>query len=316
MSSAITGRAERAIKTGRAGRAGRGVSPWGIAGGVLKYGILIFGAFTIILPFIDMFLGAVKTIPEMRAEPPVWISRDPQWGVFLEVMHLLPMARLYTNSFLVSISVTFLVLFTSALAGFVLAKYRFPGRDLIFGFILATMMFPVFLFLIPNYYILRHIPFVGGNDITGWGGTGLMHSRLSLILPFMVSAWGIFMLRQFAVGLPDELLDSARIDGASEFRIFWQMILPQLKPALATLAVFQFMGIWNEYLWAMTITTSAPEMMTVPVGIWLLRDSLDPMRNLALIRAATAVAVVPIMILFVSLQKYYVKGIVMTGIKG
>lgn len=283
---------------------------------ILKYSVLTFVGFTMLLPFIDMFLGAVKTPAEILMRPPIWFSRDPQWHVFVEITHILPMGRLYLNSLVVTVAVTLSILFTSAMAGFVLAKYEFPGRNQIFSFILATMMFPVFLFLIPNYYILRHLPFVGGNDITGWGGTGLMRSRLSLILPFVVNAGSIFMMRQFMLGLPDELLDSARIDGAGEFRIFRQILLPQVKPALATMAVFAFIGQWNEYLWTMTITTSAPAMMTIPVGVRLLRDTLDPTRNVALMRAALAVGTIPTIVLFLSLQKYYIKGIVMTGIKG
>lgn len=305
-----------ASESGLAGRAGRVRQRSRNAWSAVKYGILSFVGLTMLLPFIDMFLGAVKTPAEILMQPPIWFSRDPQWGVFLEIAKILPMGRLYLNSIVVTFTVTAVVLLTSALAGFVLAKYQFPGRDQIFAFILATMMFPVFLFLIPNYYILRHLPFLGGNDVTGWGGSGLMHSRLSLILPFVVNAGSIFMMRQFMMGLPDELLDSARIDGASELRIFGQILVPLVKPALATMAVFAFIAQWNEYLWTMTITTSAPDMMTVPVGIRLLRDTLDPTRNVALMRAALAVGTIPTVVLFLSLQKYYIKGIVMTGIKG
>lgn len=283
---------------------------------VLKYGVLTIGAISMILPFVDMFLGAIKTPAEILARPPIWISRDPQWNVFIDITRILPMGKLYLNSIIVSVSVTLLVLLTSGLSGFVLAKYQFRGRELIFRLILSTMMFPVFVFLIPNYYILRHIPLAGGNDIMGWGGTGLMQNYLSLILPFSVSSFGIFMMRQFIIGIPDELLDAARIDGCSELRIFAQILMPQIKPVLATLAVFTFIGIWNEYLWTMTVTTSAPDMMTLPVGIRLLRDTLDPTRNTALMRAALAVGVLPVVALFLGLQKYYVRGIVLSGIKG
>lgn len=297
----------------RSSRAARQRSMWGQ---VLIFLILGVGAVTMVVPYLDMFLGALKTPAELLARPPVWIPKTPQWSVFREIWAMMPMARWYLNSFIMAGSATLLVLLTSSMAGLALAKYQFPGRELIFRFVLVAQMFPLFLFLIPNYLIMAHWPLAGGNNLMGQGGSGLLGTYFALILPFMVSWWGIFMMRQFMIGLPDELLDAARIDGASEWRIYWQVVLPMVKPALATLGVFIFLNTWNEFIWTMTVTRAAPDLQTVPVGIQLMRDTFDVTRNQALRRAALAVSTIPVMLLFVSLQRYYVRGIVMSGLKG
>jgi multiple sugar transport system permease protein len=286
------------------------------AASILKYGLLALGALFMVLPFLDMFLGALKTPAEIIARPPKLIPADPQWNVFLEIFNQIPILRWYANSIIVTSSVTLFVLFTSSMAGFALAKYRFPGRTLIFNGILSAMMFPLFLFLIPVYFMMRYWPLAGGNDLLGMGGTGFLGTYTALILPFAVSWWGIFMMRQFIVGLPDDILDAARIDGCSEFRIYTHIVLPLIKPALATLAIFVFIAQWNEFIWTMTVTRSAPDLQTLPVGIHLLRDTFDPLRNEALRRATIAVSTIPMTVVFLALQRYYVKGIAMTGIKG
>ncbi|WP_198409516.1 carbohydrate ABC transporter permease [Limnochorda pilosa] len=283
---------------------------------VLVYLVLGAGAVTMAVPFLDMFLGAMKTPAELLARPPVWIPRTPQWNVFLEIWSMMPMARWYLNSLIVAGSITVLVLLTSSLGGLALAKYRFKGRELIFRFVLVAQMFPLFLFLIPNYIIMARWPLAGGNDLFGQGGSGLLGTYFALILPFAVNWWGIFMMRQFMVGLPDEFMDAARIDGCSEWRIYWQVILPMVRPALATLGIFVFLMSWNEFIWTMTVTRAAPDLQTVPVGIQLMRDTFDPTRNAALRRAALAVSTLPVMVLFLSLQRHYVRGLVMTGLKG
>lgn len=278
--------------------------------------VLTLGAVIMLVPFLDMVLGALRTPQEQVAIPPVILPRTPRWGVFADVWNQLPMGRFYFNSIVIALAVTALVLFTSSLTGFLLAKYEFRGRDLLFRFILATQMFPQFIFLIPVYYLLKTTPLAGGNDILGAGGAGLLHSRLALILPFACSSFGIFLMRQFMVSVPNELLDAGRIDGASEWRIYWQLVLPNVRPALATLGIFTFMSSWNEFIWAMIITTSARELMTLPVGIQFLRNSLDTLNYEANMRAALTMAVGPILLLFLFLQRYYVRGFVSSGFKG
>jgi multiple sugar transport system permease protein len=182
--------------------------------------------------------------------------------------------------------------------------------------VLAAQMFPFFLFLIPMFFLMRYWPLAGGNDLFGQGGTGFLGSYVGLILPFMVSWYGIFLMRQFMIGLPTELMEAARIDGCSEFRIFSQIMLPLLKPAFATLGIFVFIYHWNEFIWTMTISRSAPQLQTLPVGIYLARSVFPDIQDQAFLQAALAISTVPVAILFLVLQRYYVRGMVMSGIKG
>ena len=151
---------------------------------------------------------------------------------------------------------TVLQTFFNALCAYAFAKRKFPGRDVIFVLFLATMMVPGQVTLIPNYIIIQHIPFFGGNDWLGNGGQGWLDSYWGLIMPGTVSAFGIFLLRQYMLSIPDELLDAARIDGASEFRIFWSIVLPLCTPALAANAIFTFQGAWEDFFWPLIILSS------------------------------------------------------------
>ncbi len=283
---------------------------------VLKYVILGAGAIMMVIPFADMFIGALRTPAELLARPPIYWPQTPRWNVYSEVFQRLPILPWYINSIIVTVVITVLQLATSSLAGFALAKYEFRGRKLLFNTVLAAQMFPFFLFLIPFFFLMRYWPLAGGNDVFGQGGSGFLGSYVGLILPFMVTWYGIFLMRQFMIGLPTELMEAARIDGCSEFRIFSQIILPLLKPAFATLGIFVFIYHWNEFIWTMTISRSAPQLQTLPVGIYLARSAFPDIQDQAFLQAALAISTVPVAILFLVLQRYYVKGMVMSGIKG
>ncbi|MGB9678096.1 MAG: carbohydrate ABC transporter permease, partial [Candidatus Ratteibacteria bacterium] len=211
----------------------------------------------------------------------------------------IPILMYYKNSLIVAISVTLSVLLTSSLAGYSFAKLKFPGREAFFRFVLSTMMFPVFIFLIPVYYLMK---------LFGW-----LNNYLSLITPFMVSGYGIFLMRQFILTIPNELLDSARIDGASELKIYLKIILPLLKPALATLAILTFIGQWNSFLWPLIVTSSSQHLMTLPVGISRLSLAFSTTETQHLILTALVLQVVPTVALFLFLQRYYIKGFVLSG---
>lgn len=282
----------------------------------LKYLALACGAVGILTPLLWLFMSSLKTTPEIIARPPVWLPGIPRWSNYLRVFSEIPMLAYYVNSLVVAASVSIAVLFTSSLAGYALSKLKFPGRGFIFRGILATMMIPSVLFIIPMYYLMLRVPLAGGNNLAGLGGSGVLHSHISLIFPFVVSAWGIFLLRQFFLSVPNDLLDAARIDGCSEFRIYWQVALPHAQPALATLAIVTFVGQWNSFLWPLVITTSAPELTTVPVGLQMLQVSFNPSINLNLILAGILVGIVPAVAIFLLLQRYYVHGITLTGLKG
>ncbi|MBP1807069.1 carbohydrate ABC transporter permease [Rubellimicrobium aerolatum] len=282
----------------------------------LKYALLTLGALIMVLPFLDMILGALRTPAERLARPPVYWPRDPQWGNFVRVFEELPLWRWMANSLGVTLAITALQLLTSAMAGYALAKFRFPGRTGMFRFAVGAQMFPFFIFLIPWFFILRYAPLMGGNDWTGQGGFGLLGSYAALVLPFAVSWYGIFLMRQFFLAVPDELLDAARMDGAGEFFIFFRIALPLVGGGLATLAIFVFLYHWNEVLWTMTVTRTAPDLQTLPVGIYLLRGAFEQEATKSLQQAAILVSVLPIIVLFLALQRFYVTGITSGSVKG
>ncbi len=287
-----------------------------VAGTVAKYVILVLGAVLMLAPFFDMFIGALRTPSERLAMPPPYWPGDPQWINYLRVFTELPMGTWLFNSFYTTFFITFLQLMTSAMAGFALAKYRFRGRDTLFRAVLGAQVFPFFLFLIPVFFILRYFPLAGGNDLLGQGGFGFLNSYTAIILPFAVTWYGIFLMRQFFMGVPDELMDAARLDGCNEFRIFFQIALPLVLPGLVTLGIFIFVYQWNEVIWTMTVTRSAPDLQTVPVGIYLLRGAFIDQSTRSLQQAALAVSIAPVIVVFLFLQRYYIRGLTAGAVKG
>lgn len=283
---------------------------------VLKYGLLAAGAVVMVAPFLDMFLGALRTPAERLARPPVYWPRDPQWQNFARVFTELPAGRWLFNSVFVTLTITALQLITSAMAGYALAKYRFRGANALFRTVLGAQMFPFFLFIIPVFFILRYMPLAGGNGVLGQGGTGLLNTYAALILPFAVTWYGIFLMRQFMMGVPDELIEAARLDGAGEWRIFRSIVLPLVTPGLATLGIFVFVYQWNEVIWTMTVTRTAPDLQTFPVGIYLVRGAFEEEATKSLQQAAVAVSVIPVTVAFLALQRYYVRGLTAGSVKG
>jgi len=254
-----------------------------------------------LLPFYWMVASSLMTLPEIIARPPVWFPRVPQLHNYADLAAALPIDRIYINSLIVTISVTSLVLFTSSLTGFGFAKYHFPGRDTLFLLVLATMMIPFFLLLIPVFFIVKEL---------GWVDT-----YLGLIVPNAVTAYGIFLMRQFILGVPDELLDAARIDGSSEFGLYWRIVLPLSGPALAALTILAFLYHWNAFLWPLVVIRSQ-DLWTIPIGLNNLRLYASSTDTLDLQMAGATIAVVPVLIVFVALQRYFIQGITLSGLKG
>ena len=282
----------------------------------LRITFLTFAAMLTILPFADMIIGALRTPTDLLSRPPVYIPSHPAWSNFRRVFTDLPMARWLVNSLLVTTAITAAQLASSAAAGFAFAKYRFRGTRTLFRAVLGAQMFPFFLLLIPIFIILRYWPFAGGNDGLGIGGHGLLGGYAAMILPFCVSWYGIFLMRQFMLAVPDELLDAARIDGASEIGIFVRIALPLSQPALVTLGIFVFVYQWNEVIWTMTVTRSVPSLQTVPVGIYLLRGAFTEIETRSLQQAALVVSIIPTLVLFLLLQRFYVRGLTLGALKG
>ena len=282
---------------------------------LFKYALLTLGALLMLLPFADMFIGALRSPADVFANPPRYFPAEPQWGVYARVFEELPMWRWLVNSVIVTCAITAAQVVTSTLAGYALAKYEFRGNKSIFRLVVGAQMFPFFLLIIPIFFILRYAPLAGGNDVLGQGGSGLLGTYVALVLPFTVTWYGIFLMRQFFVSLPDELIEAARLDGASELRIFLQVMLPLVKPAIATLLLFSFVYHWNEFIWTMTITRSAPELQTLPVGIFLLENQFQDLDQKSLQQAALAVTILPVLVLFGFLQRFYASASIESAVK-
>lgn len=287
----------------------RGRPPWP------SYLVVAAGAVLTVVPFLDMVMTSFKGPGEFGTLPYRFLPEAFDPANYRAAIHQLDLPVLFRNSVVATTLITGSVLLTSSLAGYALAKLRFPGRDLVFRLVLSTMMFPPFLFLIPHFLILVHWPLAGGNDLTGHGGAGLTASVVALALPFLVSGFGIFLTRQFLVSLPDEVLEAARIDGAGEFAVWWRIVLPQTKPVLLTLGLLTFVDAWNEYIWALLVSTADPDVMTLPVGIQLLQDHVDPARTTPVVMAGLVLSVLPVLVLFLLMQKHYVRGVMLSGLK-
>ncbi|MGI8433730.1 MAG: carbohydrate ABC transporter permease [Nocardioidaceae bacterium] len=293
-------------------------------GRAITYVLLVAGALLFVAPFAWLISASFQPMSEIFSNPPQWIPQHPTgagYRQFLNLGHLSGAERSagtgdlrwFANSAFVAITVTVLQTFFNALAAYVFAKRRFPGRNAIFMMFLATMMVPGQVTLIPNYLVIKHIPLFGGNDILGNGGHGWLDSYWGLIMPGTVSAFGIFLLRQYMMSIPDELLDAARIDGASEFRIFWSVVLPLCMPALAATAIFTFQGAWEDFLWPLIIISSS-DHYTAPLGLALFVVKNRTSWNLLF--AGSVIATLPMILVFIIFQRKFIQGIALTGVKG
>ncbi|MEU2420940.1 carbohydrate ABC transporter permease [Streptomyces sp. NPDC007851] len=283
--------------------------PW------LSYLLVATGAVLTVVPFADMVMTSFKGPAEAGTLPYRFLPRAFDLSNYRAAVHQLDLPVLFRNSVVATALITGSVLLTSSLAGYALAKLRFPGRDLVFRLVLSTMMFPPFLFFIPHFLILVHWPLAGGNDLLGHGGAGLTVSIVALAMPFLVSSFGIFLTRQFMISIPDEVLEAARIDGAGEFTVWWRIVVPQTRPVLLTLGLLTFVDAWNEYIWALLVSTANPGVMTLPVGIQLLQDYVDPTRTMPIVMAGLVLSTLPILTLFLLLQKHYLRGVMLSGLK-
>lgn len=266
---------------------------------LLAWFLLIVGAIIMLVPFLWMVLTSVKPANEIVSYPPVFIPSKIIWTRFDRIFKELNFGLYFLNSIYISTLTTVIALFTSALTGYIFAKYEFTGKNLLFTAILATMMIPFTVTMIPMYLLFSKM--------------GLVDHHLSIILPSLYNTFGIFMMRQFMQGLPTELMESGRIDGASEFRIFFRIMLPQTKPALAALGIFIFMWQWDNFLWPLIVLQS-DSGFTLPVG--LAAFSQQYWTDYGLVMAVATVTVIPVLLVFLCLQKHFIKGITMTGIKG
>lgn len=255
------------------------------------YIILLIGLTATLLPFFYIFVSSFKPEAELRKTPPDFFPQQPTLQNYLTILQNrdIPIARNVTNSVIVSFSRVAITLFTSSFAGYIFAKYRFRGKNVAFGLVLVQIMIPFQVVMIPNYLLAVRLHLVD----TLW----------ALIVPTMVDAYGIFMMKQFVESLPGELMDAARIDGASEFGIYRRIVLPQMGPPLASLGVFTFMFTWNDYLWPLIVLTS-PEKRTIPLLlVWF---QTQHSANQGLVLAASMLVLAPIFLVYILAQRWIV----------
>lgn len=266
---------------------------------LIASGALILLGLTMLMPFLLMVGTSLMSELEVYQFPPKFVPSTFRWSNYAEAMTMQPFGRYFLNTAIVAVvSVAGQLLFCS-MAGYAFARLRFVGRDRLFAVYLATMMIPGIVTIIPAFLLISRL--------------GLVNTYWALFTPTISSVWGIFLLRQFFQTIPRDLEDAARVDGASEFSIFWRIVLPLSKPALATLAIFAFMGSWKDFLWPL-IVTNRTDMRTVEVGIAGFNTlyATDWPHQMA----AAVLVLLPVIIVFFAAQKYFVRGITMTGLKG
>lgn len=283
-------------------------------GRVARYVILAALAILFVAPFAYMVTSSFQPLSRIFAYPPQWIPTHPtldNYKGFFTSDH--PIGRWILNSAFTTGFITVAQLFFSSLVAYTFAKRTFPGRDFLFFLGLATMMLPIQVTMIPNYLILKGIPLFGGNDLMGVGGHGWLDSYWGYIVPNLVNPFGIFLLRQYMKSIPDELLDAARIDGAGHFRIYWRVVLPLSRPALAALAIFTFQFWWQAFFWPLIIINS-PSLYTLPLGLALFQEHNRVVWNL--IMAGSVLGALPLLVVFLIFQRQFVRGISLSGMKG
>jgi multiple sugar transport system permease protein len=289
------------------------VQPLKVVRWTLLYLFLGIFALTMLIPFIWMLFTSFKPQQEIFQMPPVIWTTNYTIDHFIRALTRGNFMVYFKNSLVVSIGVSVLTVFVTALAGYAFARLQWRLRDTVFMVVLAVMMLPGLIALIPTFLIVKATPFAGGNNWLGVGGTGWLDSYPGLIFPMVGGGFYVFLLRQFFLGLPKELEDAGRIDGASEFAIFWQIMLPLCRPVLAVVALFSFQAAWNDFLWALVIVQS-DSLRTVQLGLTLFKTQNQI--NWGPLMAGTTIASLPTMLLFLAFQRYFVQGIALTGIKG
>lgn len=265
---------------------------------VLEHAFIYILAFFTIAPFIWMILTSFKDMGEIYVYPPKWLPEKFHFENYSNVFEAAPFGRYYLNSLFVAVVVTLGQLVTCSMAAYAFARLKFRGRNALFLLFLGTMMIPYNVTMIPSFMVLYWLDWVD--------------TYQALIVPGLASAFGTFLLRQFFITIPKELEEAAFIDGAGKFTVLKKIIIPLSKPALATLSIFTFMGVFNDFIWALIVLNSE-EMRTVQLGLAIFRDRY--LTQWDLLMAGSVTAVLPILIVFFFAQKYFIKGITLSGIK-
>lgn len=263
------------------------------------YVVLTGGLVLFVGPFLWMLLGSFRTDRELKQVPMTWLPEAPTLDNYRELFQELDFLKFFVNSSVVAISVTLGNLLFCSMLGYAFAKLRFRGKRLMFTLVLGTLMVPAVVTLVPLFILVSNL--------------GMSNSFAGLIFPYLAGPFGVFLMRQFMLGLPDELIDAARVDGAGEWRIFASVIVPLCKPAFATLGILTFLTSWNNFLWPLVVAQSE-DRYTLPVALAIYAIG-ENRSNFGLLMAGSVVIVTPILLIFIALQRYFVQGIAMTGLK-
>lgn len=264
----------------------------------LLHAVLVLGAVVTLFPLAWMVLASLMPTGEAQSLPARWWPSRVTFAHYAELFERLNLARYFANSLLIAVSVTALSMITNSLAGYALAKLRFPGRDGIFRLLLAGLVLPAQVAMIPLFLLMKQL--------------GLINTYWAVILPSAATILGVFLVRQNALSIPDALLDAARVDGAGEWRIYSTIVLPLLRPILITLGVFTFMTMWNDFMWPLVALVDG-QMRTLPVALAIL--SGEHVQDTEVMMAGSVLTLLPVLVLFVLVQRYYIEGITSGSLK-
>jgi multiple sugar transport system permease protein len=263
------------------------------------YTVLIGGLLVVVGPFLWMLLSSFKSEGEIRSVPPSWWPERFTTSNYESLFGRLDFTLYFGNSLLVALLVTLGNLAFCSLLGYALAKLKFPGRRGLFLVVLGTLMVPAMVLFVPQFVIVSNL--------------NMVNTYAGLVLPFLAGPFGVFLMRQFLLSIPDELIEAARVDGAGEFRIFWRIVLPLCRPALATLGILTFLASWNNFLWPLVVATTE-DKYTLPVALALYSVGQNRLQ-FGLQLAGAVVVVLPVLIVFLVLQRHFMRGIATTGLK-
>lgn len=268
----------------------------------LLLALIVLLAVAAAFPLLWMVLSSLKTPAETMQTPPVWLPQSPGFSAYRDVAGVINAGQSFLNSAIIATTATLGIVLTSLMAGYAFAKYRFPGRNLLFSLMIATMFLPPIVTLIPLYRIVTSL--------------GMNGSLVGVVVPNLANAFGIFLMRQFIAGVPDDLIDAARIDGASELRIVFAIVAPSVIPAIAALTLFAFVYHWNTYLWPLTVLQGSSEDYPIVISLSRLLSYNRGALNTNLVMAGATLAVLPPLVMFIFLQRFFVDSIVGSGVKG
>ncbi|WP_147675150.1 carbohydrate ABC transporter permease [Numidum massiliense] len=266
---------------------------------IIVHTVLILGAVVMVTPFLWMILTSVKSFAESMLVPPTFLPETWKLDNYSEVFETVNFAKYYWNTIVITVGRTIGQLILCSLAAYAFARLSFPGKNIIFVALLSVLMVPSQVVMIPSFVIVREL---------GWFDT-----LYALIVPGIFSAFGVFLLRQFFMSIPKELDEAAKIDGCSYFGIYWRIILPLAKPALVSLAIFTILASWNDFLWPLVVTSS-DEMRVLSIGIASFQGQYAT--QYPLLMAGALMASLPMIVIFIVLQRYFIEGIALTGVKG